>query len=171
MLSFCLQWQLNHIQGCSLPKGLQKDFCQIKFPSRKCYNNTGADWNKEAVIKKGEMITTQQPITSRLFSKPLRCGETACGKFQGHLLCICHPFGTEKTSFQHCNLYLESTGCVSSFSVFLLCCSHLSANYSSILEYYANPIIYLFIHFLMFIYFFTVSLNALIPHRPTIYSR
>lgn len=55
-----------------------------------------------------------------LFSKPLRCGETACGKFQGHLLCICHPFGTKKTSFQRCNLYIESTGRVFSPLYFLI---------------------------------------------------
>lgn len=43
------------------PKGF---FCKIKFPSRKCYNNTGADWKNKAVIKKGETIMAQQHITS-----------------------------------------------------------------------------------------------------------
>lgn len=66
------------------------------------------------------MITTQQPITSCCyFHKHCAAEKEHRGNFQGHLLCICHPFGT-KTSFQHCNLYLESSGCVSSLRCFLI---------------------------------------------------
>lgn len=35
-----------------------------------------------------------------LFSQPLRRGETAQGRIQGHLLCICHLFGTKKKQQQ-----------------------------------------------------------------------
>lgn len=34
-----------------------------------------------------------------LFSEQRRWGETAQGKLQGHLSCICHPFGIKKQVF------------------------------------------------------------------------
>jgi len=118
----------SHPRLFSAKKKLCDYFCQIKFPSREMLQQHKS-WIKLRVIKR---VKCSQLNFMLLFLQPRRCGKSAQGKFQRHLLYICHLLGNVKTSFQHCNLYLESSGCVPPSTVFSFCCSLCflySANY------------------------------------------
>lgn len=110
---------------------------------------------KRQSLKKVKMITTQQPITSCCYFHNRCTGEKPHRENSKGICCtFVIPLALKKTSFQHCNLYLESTGCVSSFSVFSFCCSlclFYAASYSLMLRNYINNFIYLFIYLCLFL--------------------
>lgn len=96
-------------------KKLSHYFCQLEFPSRKSAKKRQSWWDpKEGRDDRG----SANSHFVLLFWKPQREGETTCGKFQGHLSSLWHK---KKTSSQHSNLYLESAGCVSSYTRLMRC--------------------------------------------------
>lgn len=86
-------------------------FCQLKFPSRKLLN-ARVDWTREKGVKWSRLCKLSLGVVI-LKTATLR---------KNNLWKIPRAFViplAQKTSFQHSNLYLESAGCVSSYTVLI----------------------------------------------------